>query len=686
MNSASSSTETKKARFLPFFGLTLKQNWTSGFLIAIIYFFTLVVPTMFTVSNAVNHYLPEERQTVLLEQSQELMAGLRYFTVPITAILAVVMTCVMLRYLKDKVAVDFYHSLPIGRRRLYITRMLAGYLMILIPLILMLVVSAVILAANGALNTQILFLMLKLFIDSVLYSLVYYGLGAVVGMISGVTGVHLVLTGVAVFLIPAIYFLVISFIDLSSSNMWSGWYLSDQVLSLLSPVFRFFIIDETGVGYAAALLVSAAVMLVGAYFIYKYRKSERAGEAIVFAPLRGVIKYLVIAPMTLGVGLLFMLITSSRAWMVFGFVCGAALSFLLANTIIYRSAKAMLRGLVGFIVYSAAAALCIGAVMINAFGFLDSVPSAGALSSVEMRIDSATGPFSYYEPDNISTILSIYDKLTDEKQKGSDTSYADTSYADNNYISVYFVFRPKFGIPRAKSVTVNGRYFIDDEIKTITNSEEFRQQYIGMLDTQISGWNMPLSGDDSDKFATSDERNAMLNELSEALKLDYADVSYESFNGETTIGYARLYNGYGVARYYSPTETIYVPIYPSMKNTEAVLKKYGQIRKDFDEALEGYNSGFTEVAVVNTKTLETMTFTDPDEIREILDSFSTLATTEHYYYTYLSPFTSVSTDYTVGCKGDSVEYEVSRDPDDTGFNYIILKDRVPDVIKESFDK
>lgn len=48
--------------------------------------------------------------------------------------------------------------------------------------------------------------------------------------------------------------------------------------------------------------------------------------------------------MTLGVGLLFMLITSSRAWMVFGFACGAALSFLLANTIIYRSAKAMLRG------------------------------------------------------------------------------------------------------------------------------------------------------------------------------------------------------------------------------------------------------------------------------------------------------------------------------------------------------
>lgn len=202
MNSASSSTETKKARFLPFFGLTLKQNWTSGFLIAIIYFFTLVVPTMFTVSNAVNHYLPEERQTVLLEQSQELMAGLRYFTVPITAILAVVMTCVMLRYLKDKVAVDFYHSLPIGRRRLYLTRMLAGYLMVLVPLILMTAVSTAILAANGAMNQTVFDMVVKLFSDSVLYSLVYYGLGAVVGMISGVTGVHLVLTGVAVFLPP----------------------------------------------------------------------------------------------------------------------------------------------------------------------------------------------------------------------------------------------------------------------------------------------------------------------------------------------------------------------------------------------------------------------------------------------------------------------------------------------------
>ena len=683
MNSASSSTETKKARFLPFFGLTLKQNWTSGFLIAIIYFFTLVVPTMFTVSNKSEWFQPEERQKMLLVYSRDLMVGLRYFIVPITAILAVVMTCVMLRYLKKKVAVDFYHSLPIGRRRLYITRMLAGYLMVLVPLILMTAVSTAVLAANSAMNRTIFVAIIKLFTDSVLYSLVYYGLGAVVGMVSGVTGVHLVLTGVAVFLPPAIYFLVISFLEISSQNMWSGWYLSERTLSLLSPALRFFIADNTDMGYAIALIVAAAVLLVGAYFIYKYRKSERAGESIVFAPLRGVIKYLVIAPMTLGVGLLFMLITSSRAWMVFGFVCGAALSFLLANTIIYRSAKAMLRGLVGFIVYSAAAALCIGAVMINAFGFLDSVPSAGALSSVEMCIESGTGLFRYYEPENVSAVLSIDDKLTDESQKGSDS---DTSYADNNYISVYFVFHPKFGVPRAKSVTVNGRYLIDGEIKTITDSEEFRQQYVGMLDTRISGWNMPLSGDDFNKFENNDERSAMMSELGEALKLDYADVSYESFNSETTIGNARLYSGYGVARYYSPTESVYIPIYPSMKNTEAVLKKYGQIRKNFDEALEDYNSGFTEVAVVSVKTLETITFTDPDEIREILGSFSTLATTEYYYYTYLSPFTSVSTDYTVGCKGDSVEYEVSRDPDDTGFNYIILKDRVPDIIKESFDK
>ena len=676
MNSASSSTETKKARFLPFFGLTLKQNWTSGFLIAIIYFFTLVVPTMFTLSGIDRWNTPETRHDRLLADTYNLMVSLRYFIVPITAILAVVMTCVMLRYLKNKVAVDFYHSLPIGRRRLYVTRMLAGYLMVLVPLILMTAVSTAILTANGAMNRTIFDAILKLFTDSVLYSLVYYGLGAVVGMVSGVTGVHLVLTGVAVFLPPAMYFLVVSFLEISSENMWSGWYLNERVLSLLSPATRFFIADRTGVGYAAALLAAAAVLLVGAYFIYKYRKSERAGESIVFAPLRGVIKYLVIAPMTLGVGLLFMLITSSRAWMVFGFVCGAALSFLLANTIIYRSAKAMLRGLVGFIVYSAAAALCIGAVMINAFGFLDSVPSAGALSSVEMCIESATGLFRYYEPENISAVLSVYDKFIN----------ADPNDGTNNYISVDFVFRPKFGVPRAKSVTVNSRHLIDDEIRTITDSEEFRRQYIGMLDTQISGWNMPLSGDDSDKLATSEKRSAMLNELGEALKLDYADVSYESFNSETTIGSARLYSGYGVARYYSPTESVYIPIYPSMKNTETVLKKYGQIRKDFDEALEDYNSGFTEVTVVNVKKIENMTFTDPDEIREILGSFSTLATTEYYYYTYLSPFTSVSADYIAGCKGDSVEYEVSRDPDDTGFNYIILKDRVPDVIKESFDK
>ena len=326
MNSASSSTETKKARFLPFFGLTLKQNWTSGFLIAIIYFFTLVVPTMFTVSNKSEWFQPEERQKMLLVYSRDLMVGLRYFIVPVTAILAVVMTCVMLRYLKKKVAVDFYHSLPIRREMLYAVTCLNGFLYMAVAYIGFLTIAAVMIRVKG-----VPFDWGSLYLASVehlcFFALVY--MTAILSMLlTGNLVVGLLGTGVLFSWGPVIcmtisayfseYFttfsgddsFLLALIERTSSPV--AWY----VKACMSP--------QPGRMALWAMLAAAVLFLLG-MLLYRRRPSEAAGHAMAFPITEPIIRFLIAVPSSLLLGAMFHSMMYEDGWTVFGLVCGLLL-------------------------------------------------------------------------------------------------------------------------------------------------------------------------------------------------------------------------------------------------------------------------------------------------------------------------------------------------------------------------
>jgi hypothetical protein len=637
MTSASSSINNKKARFLPLFNLTLKQKWTTGLLIAIILFFTLPIPVMMTLSsifkNGNNPLITAQINMI------DWSATLRYIIIPLMSILAVVISCAMFGYLKNKVPVDFYHSLPIRRGRLYINQLISGYFILILPLILMFIATFGVLISYGVLNSAITKNMLLAFGECIVYTLFFYALSTLVGMASGLTSVQLVLTGTAIFIIPFLYVVSLYFLDIFNENMWVDWYCNEEILSKLSLALRFtHIAERLNTFECIVYLILSAALFIGGYAVYMHRKSERAGMSVVFHALGEVIKYLLVFPMTLLGGLLFYLMMNSFAWTVFGMICGGLLTFMLTNTILNKTAKAMFRGWKGLCIFGGAMALSLVVLTSNLFGINSNIPNPKSISKVEVNLGDSSTLFEFRNPEVIKALYEIYtegdwrypiyepewyENATEEEIK-TQSAY----YSINNQFNLRIVFHQKVGLPIAKSVTIYNKNAFADQLKIILDSEEFKSQYIKMVKevadkaTEYS-FSVDLMDFDgkgnismfSQSFYRGNNQNDVKNlrtKLLSALALDMQNVGYDYFQ-QTSLGYIRIYN---------MNYDILFPIYANMKNVSNILYKEGHTNSPIEKQTDMLADCIDKITVTKLNTAESKTYSDKNKIKEIISALS----------------------------------------------------------------
>ena len=648
MTSQSSSIEkSRRAAIMPLFLNTLKQKWTTGLLIAIIMFFVLPLPLMMYYSNNQTEiYVSSPR---LRDFPLEWLNTMRFIFVPLLSVLAVVMSCVMLRYLHKKVSVDFYHSLPVKRHRLLANQLISGYVIMLVPTLVMLTAAMLVFTANRAMSPELIVLVLKMLGEAIVYSLVFYGLASLVGVVTGVTAVHLILTVVAIFIVPATYALCVGFGEIFVENMWTGWYLRENIVAKLSPAMRFCLNTERlSIVEAIIFLLFAALLFAATFLVYKRYKSERAGNSVIFPVLGEVIKYAVIFPMTLAGGLLFYLMMDSSFWTVFGMVCGGLLTSMLANTILQKSAKAMFRGWKGLCVYAGVVAVGLIVISANLFGINTKIPEVGLLSRAEVIFDNNTTAFTFSEDETLEAVRTLYTKGKDPYRDRVIYDYnAETSVypiesnitteefydhqfisANYQYLNMYIVFYPKFGVPIAKEFTINGINSFEAELRTILDSREFSEQYLGMVeDIDIDSYlDVSTVYDYIFKNGTVYPNNRnytdseiFRNEIKAALLKDLANVGFDHFQKQS-LGTVRASN-YTLGEY---SRNRYLPLNADMTNTFEVLKKYGYSNIDVKDLPDKYAAAIKSVTVCNSSTGKAAEYTDPDKIKEIIKACSEL--------------------------------------------------------------
>lgn len=648
MTSQSSSTNIKQTAKPVHIGAlllnTLKRKWTTMLLIAIIMFFVLPVPLMMVFSANAAHYAGYPEQ--LINMTEEWSYVIRYALVPISSVLAVVMSCVMLRYLHKKVSVDFYHSLPIKRGKLFASQLVSGYLILLIPTAVMLIIALIVITANGGMTGNVITGSLVTLGEGIVYSLLFYGLASLVGVVTGVTAVHLILTGVAIFIVPIIYGVSVAFCGIFVENMWDSWYLSEGVLSKLSPVLNFIINAETRTTPVQVVLYLffAALCFALAYIVYLHYKSERAEISVIFPSLGEVVKYLVVFPATLGGGLIFYYMMNSGWWTVFGMICGGLLTFMLANTILNKTAKAMFRGWKGLCVYAGVFAVLMVMLFNDVFGINSQV--TGGLRKVEAVFEGDTRVMTFTEEETMEALRQFNNKKTGDNMYTDNYRYDRYLAIDGKDVSFYVsdslnriklkvVYYPKFGLPIAKELWIYNKSDYESELRTLLDSREFSGQYAKM-------WASVSTSEGDSYFDTSycmtfDDKvrknyvsTYKFSELSpvkvrNALAADTGNVNFDTFQ-QLSFGFLNTacetdYEHDGVNW---SDKWLRIPLTTEKTNLLELLYESTSSNIRPEDYLKEYAKAVGEVTVYDLETDEKETFKDPGDVLEILGSLSVL--------------------------------------------------------------
>ncbi len=631
MTSQNSITDKKRAGFMTFFGFSAKQFWTTILLFTIILFFVLPVPILMIISD---RGIMDAEEIIRLKQDigEEWTAGIRYVIIPILSVFGVVLSCSRFKYLKSKVSVDFYHSLPVKRGRLFVTQLGVSALAVAIPYFFNVIFTVTVIASNGLISNLLLVNLLIMTAETFIYTLFFFSLSTLVGMTCGLTAVQLTLTAVAIFIVPAVYITVLGFINIFNENMWFSFYANSSLFEKLSPVFRFMFKPEPLYAIEAVLmLIISAAILVSAYFVYMGRKSERAGTPVVFPTLGEVIKYVLVFLGTLLGGMLFYYIMNSHFWTVFGMICGMVLVFMLTNTILHKTARAMFKGWKGLCVFAVCAAVMFTVLANNAFGINTRIPTPANTSRVVVSFDEATREMEFRDPEAIAAFSKIYKNgLWDREYERYNPNY----WYDYMYLEV--VFYPKFGIPNAKTVRIYNKSEFVDEFRTILDSEEFKTQYVNCFDRLEGGegyMNISvqsnLTFDESSNGVTYKNNSGYWNfkefdlsavrakELGLDLLIEENKACGFDFFQQPSFGgiSAYAYKGYG-------NNFVRLPLYNSMTTLADYYIDNGIIACTPEENMENLAMAINEIAVytVDSSDQKKISVTDKDQIREILSS------------------------------------------------------------------
>lgn len=492
MTSQSSITNKKRAGFSALFTLSARRYWTTVLLFGIVLFFILPVPVMMTISDRA----PLDADDIygLREMfPASWIAVIRYFVIIALSVFGVVTSCSRFAYLKNKVSIDFYHSLPVKRGQLFLTQLAVSAVAVAIPYLINILITVIIFATNSLMTEALAIELLIMSAEAIVYSIMFFSLSTLIGMISGLSAVQLTLTCVAAFIIPAIYLATLGFIAIFNESMWFEFYVGTTFFERTSPALRL-ILNNNPLSFfeAGVFLFIAAVMLVIAYAVYMRRKSERAGTPIVFPVLGEVIKYVLVYLGMLGFGLFFYFAMESTFWCIFGMICGTLLVFMLTNTILEKTARSMFKGTKGLAVFASVAAVCFILIVSNAFGINTRVPSPSFTSRVVADINDEGGTMEFRDKEVIKALHTLYTESERSYTYGSNyfvSSSVSVPYTYNHYdyypedsVRLEIVFYPKFGIPVAKSVTIYNRSEFVNEFRTLLDSAEFKEQYTSVLD------------------------------------------------------------------------------------------------------------------------------------------------------------------------------------------------------------
>ena len=330
---------------------SLRRNLWGFVLGGVGFFLSLLLPLLMTMQRALENRaqnLKEFPEMVdydwqrALEQVAALLGGGNFFVKTALVVMAIVCGVVMFAYLHSRQKVDFYHSLPISRTRLFVNNFLTGILLTLLPYLVMLVIAV---ACTFGMGFGAAFdgaAVISALVSQMILFLTIYALSVLTTVICGNTVISLLLLAwvhlspmLARFLFAGLCekFYSTYYFAMSTENIQQTVRLSPlvEMYDINGFSFNFLFTSRIGMeapsagGLLLAYLVVAVLATALALWLFRIRRSERAGVALAFSRVKLPLKVYMCLFMGVAFGMVFGVIAGDF-WFWVGLVIGTVLT------------------------------------------------------------------------------------------------------------------------------------------------------------------------------------------------------------------------------------------------------------------------------------------------------------------------------------------------------------------------
>lgn len=487
MNSTKTSCR-KKYSASPYFSYNLRHNWHQLAIYIVVVILAMILPCVIEVSRQ-----PMKRPDYRYD---ELILTIGAIGFLLSGLMGLFSGMSALSYVNNKQSVTCLHSFPLKRTSIFLCEAPAGFIYYAVSMALGFASAYAITSIPGLHYKNTALTYLCIILCSVFCYLLVNSATLLSAGLTGTGVARFLMTALILFLPIILYALIISAVNVGFKDLNCGYYLSSQITYILCPAARLLLQITDGaeeyMGYVFACLIILpyiAVYYAGAFLLHKYRRTEATGKTIIWKPIFIITKYVVIFSAAL-LGILIFgsgLFTGSHSTLdiAFGAVIGLVMSYIVANSILYRSTRSMFKDFKQFLVMALAVIVFALIVPANAFGWIGGMYSESNTKSIVLNLDGAEVEF------NDNSIVSETEKYIDHEIYGDDSEIIKTpemwSKNDDDYLREYFA-------SYIKSDYEESEYYGDEYTEAATNTViSYRDSYKYVEVVQKPKFGIPLA-------------------------------------------------------------------------------------------------------------------------------------------------------------------------------------------------
>lgn len=325
----------------------------------------------------------------------------------INLILPVVSAIGIFRYLHTVSGTTYVNALPFSRDRLFNTNLLTGWLISIVPTLLLsavlLIMSTPVIYEVGGIwhgGGEIPGKMVDVFAPHVIFAWMglsvlaitfVYAVSVFAGVVTGTTAHHLIGAIGFNFLLPAA---VLTFGGYSEKYL-SGYAFDGELVLSFSPWLFTISKNTMGAKYVIIYIAVIVAILLLCYYLYKRRHMERASDGVAFGFMLPLVSYVFAFFGMSGMGFYLEEIGRSKIYFYIGLILGASLFFIIARMIVLKTARVFDKRLLkNLLIYAVAAALFVTSFAMDWFGYETRIPKLSSISNVQLKINSYGAEYS----------------------------------------------------------------------------------------------------------------------------------------------------------------------------------------------------------------------------------------------------------------------------------------------------